>query len=208
MWCHSRGAAWLAWVWLLLASPILLGCGPACWLRQKVCGWAAGTDGSSGTESEGLESLMPGSSALGWSPARQIEVAKDREAMTEFVNGAAEILWQKGVRKMAFQSFGGPRPGDSAEAFQYEFDGQDLARDFWKENCPSPALEYRGGGAPLPACERSDSALTQAFFWTGKAVLEVRLYGDGDDRHALLHLLHSVLKAPAGLAGSEGSVSP
>jgi hypothetical protein len=137
-----------------------------------------------------------------------MRVAEDVEGMSQFVNGAAEILWEKGVREMAFQAYGGPGSGSSAEAFRYEFRSWNLARDFWKESCPGPSGELAGGGSNSGSCERSESSLSQAFFWADRMVLEVRSYGAPEVREALFRGLDSVLSDPSGLAGSEGSFPP
>ncbi len=207
--CRSRAGVCLAGVRLLfLMCPILLGCGAASWLRHKVDCQAPGAGAHPGPGPQGFESLLPEAAALGWAPSGRIEVARDVQSMTSFVDGAAEILWEKGVRRMAVQSYGGPGAGDSADAFRYEFAGRDLALDFWKENCPGPAPDPGSDGTRSLSCERSDPSLSQAFFWTDRLVLEVRLYGDAADREALLRLLDSVFQDPAGVAGGQGGFSP
>lgn len=205
----GRASICLAAGWLLLlTSSIPLACGPACWLRHKASGRTPCAEASRVPESQGFESLLPEASTLGWVPSGRIEVAEDVQAMTEFVDGAAEILWEKGVRNLAVQSYVGPDTGDSAEAFRYEFAAQDLSLDFWKENCPEPALKARSDGRRSLSCERSDASLSQAFFWRGRVVLEVRLYGDAAEREALFRLLDAGFEVPAGAAEGQGRFSP
>jgi len=206
---RRRAVVCLGVAWVFLACPFLLGCRPSCWLMQRADGEIRGeTPASTGPGSDRVESLLPAVSSLGWRPSEQIQVAKDVEGMTEFVDGAAEILWEKGVRKLAVQSYVGPGTGNSAEAFRYEFVAQELARGFWEENCPGSAGEVQEGRNSPHSCERSDPALSQAFFWTGGVVLEVRLYGDRASREALLRLLASKFDGPPGLVGGKGSLCP
>jgi len=205
---RRRTVVCLGMVWVFLACPFLLGCRPACWLEQKANGQIRGTPASTGPGSERVESLLPAVSSLGWAPSEQIQVAKDVEGMTAFVDGAAEILWEKGVRKLAIQCYVGPGTGNSAEALRYEFGAQELARGFWEDNCPGSAGEFQEGRSSPRSCDRSDPALSQAFFWTGGVVLEVRLYGDRASREALLRLLASEFGGSPGLVGSEGGLSP
>lgn len=167
-----------------------------------------GTPASIGPASERVESLLPAVSSLGWRPSEQIQVAEDVEGMTEFVDGAAEILWDEGVRNLAAQSYVGPGTGNSAEVFRYEFCAQEPARNFWEKNCPGSSGESQKDRKRECFCEKSDSALSQAFFWKGGVVLEVRLYGGWADREALLRLLAAECENPSGLAGGKGSLSP
>lgn len=209
MWSRGRAGIYLAAGWLLLmTSSMPLASGPACGLRHRAGGRTPCAEASPGPGSQRFETLLAEACALGWAPSGQIEVAEDVQGMTEFVDGAAELLWEKGVRNLAVQSYVGPEAGDSAEAFRYEFTAQDLSLDFWKENCPEPALKSRSDGRGSLSCERSDASLSQAFFWRGRVVLEVRLYGDAADREALVRLLDAVFEDPAGVADGQGRFSP
>ncbi|MEW6442864.1 MAG: hypothetical protein AB1640_18165 [bacterium] len=127
-----------------------------------------------------------------WVAESPPEIADGREGLTSLFDGAADALWQKGLRKAALQVF---RPtgsgGGSLELLRYRFAGDGSARAFMEDNCPS------GKGEPDPSCGRITSclaeqeSLTQAFFQVNGQILEARAYGDRELRRKTMQRLPS-----------------
>lgn len=127
----------------------------------------------------------------GWSAESDPEVGEGLEGLTELVDGAADLLWQRGLYRAVFQVYRESGTGGSLEFLRYFFHAGTQARDFWDESCPHGAAGPASSSAQTSSCVRETESMSQVFLLMNQEVLEVRVYGERQARNDLIRRLVS-----------------
>lgn len=124
-----------------------------------------------------------------WRIEQPAQVGVGLQGLTMLVDGAAEDLWSRGVRKVVFQEFleeDGPK---TLEFQRYSFQGTMPAGTYFREACSTVGPDYDVERTCGSSCVLPGDHVTEVFIHWEKEVFDIRFFGKRSEADALVNAL-------------------
>jgi len=153
----------------------------ACLLTAGCRGQALRVDSMEAPEAEGTQGLFLEWLRYGglgqWHPELPPQVGEGIHGLTLLVNGAAEDLWSRGVRKAVFQGFREEGKSTVLEIQRYSFQSEGQAGVYFRTGCSSQPPDSTVRRSCFTTCLLPGDYLSQIMVHWGKDLFDVRYYG-------------------------------